>query len=418
MIPGIISVFRRILANLAFTKIVNPQTPSTSDRFASSLSLANGSVLIGNSGADISFTNAGVAYVYQKVLNEWALTQTINNPVPEFRSNFGSTVCSSPGYACIVSNLNYNLYQQTNMCLNVYSKSETAWTLQASITHPEFGQDIGNGFKAGFYNEYGPFITDDHLATIGVGLDGVKVYVYKRTGSTWSLQTALMGPFAIGERLNYKSVAIDSDNMAVSFLIDSRVYNPETFNYEGGEIYYGVHVFTLSADTWSYTQTIVSPHPYYQDGQSTVAVAIKGEYMAVGWPYSQDTTNIDHTGSVSIYRISMNGEWELHTSLVNPHHYQWSWYGEALSFSGNRLLVGAYGDDVIAEYKGTVYLYELNNSAWLFKRTIASPNTAGSEGFGYRLTLDGNDALIYEYYDYTIPGTWQANAYVFDLSNA
>ena len=81
-------------------------------------------------------------------------------------------------------------------------------------------------------------------------------------------------------------------------------------------------------------------------------------------------------------------------------------FGQALSASGNLLLVGA-------PLEGAVYAYEKNSSGtWAHQQRIAS----GSDGFGEAIYLNGNQAIIAESGGQESPG--RAYVYVRDATGS
>ena len=92
-------------------------------------------------------------------------------------------------------------------------------------------------------------------------------------------------------------------------------------------------------------------------------------------------------------------------------------FGNAVSISGNRALVGASRDNLNGNTAGSAYLFEYIDGQWIQTQKIVGDDTVAGDGFGYAVSL-GQDRLLVGAYSKVIDGVAQAGAvYVFDYSN-
>jgi outer membrane protein assembly factor BamB len=88
-------------------------------------------------------------------------------------------------------------------------------------------------------------------------------------------------------------------------------------------------------------------------------------------------------------------------------------FGESVAASGNRILIGANGDDDRGFNSGSAYLFDAVTGTQIRKLT-ASDGTA-QERFGSSVALNSNYALVGSIYDDDM-GTQSGSAYVFDAT--
>ncbi|MEM6327524.1 MAG: T9SS type A sorting domain-containing protein [Bacteroidota bacterium] len=83
-------------------------------------------------------------------------------------------------------------------------------------------------------------------------------------------------------------------------------------------------------------------------------------------------------------------------------------FGNAVSISGNRLLIGAWEESL---GRGAVYVFERNGGVWAETAKLTGSLPAPGDEFGSSVSLDGNRALIAAESD----GNTFGSVYVFDL---
>src|SRR3989344_89745 len=117
------------------------------------------------------------------------------------------------------------------------------------------------------------------------------------------------------------------------------------------------------------------------------SVAIDGEKFIVGAFYD-DTVAVD-AGSAYLYDATTGA---LLQNFNNPTPEYGDLFGNSVSISGDKVLIGAYGDDTGAINAGSAYLYNASTGALL--RTFNNPTPAASDLFGYSVSISGDKVLI------------------------
>ena len=168
-----------------------------------------------------------------------------------------------------------------------------------------------------------------------------------------------------------------------------------------------VFVFDLASATPTVpVATFDNPAPQAGDEFGN-QVSISGDRVLVGTP--RDDADASETGIAYLYNLAVP---DPPVVLHNPTPAAGDGFGGAVSISGNLFLIGASSDDTGAANAGSAYLYRIdNNNATQLVLTLANPASAVRSGFGAALSLSGSRALVAAPFS----GTGAARAYVFDL---
>jgi len=126
----------------------------------------------------------------------------------------------------------------------------------------------------------------------------------------------------------------------------------------------------------------------------TSSIAIDGDYLVYGegdfWA-GEDANGLE--GKVYIYKIDVNGLYQLHQEVVASGLSTSAHFGASVDISDDLLIVGAYNDD---DHKGAAYLYQLNTTSGDFEQKERIVRADGKEvdWFGYDVAIDGDYFVI------------------------
>jgi FG-GAP repeat len=123
------------------------------------------------------------------------------------------------------------------------------------------------------------------------------------------------------------------------------------------------------------------------------SVSLFGEYAAVGIG-GDDPQQINNAGSVNMYKHN-GSSWTFTQKIIDNNPVSGGNFGQSISMDGIFIAIGAYGDNVGANAdQGTVSVYKLIGSAWVFQQKITDPSGAADDNFGYSVSLNGNYLII------------------------
>jgi hypothetical protein len=162
--------------------------------------------------------------------------------------------------------------------------------------------------------------------------------------------------------------------------------------------------YLYDAASGSLLHTLNNPAPAATDlfGWS---VSMSANQMLAAAPL--DDSGAADTGSVYLFDAATANL--LHT-LNNPTPAVNDGFGNAVSLSGNRVLVGALNDDTGATDAGSAYLFDTTGN---LLRTFNNPTPAPVDLFGYAVSLSGDRVLVGTPFDST-GGTYAGSAYLYD----
>ena len=108
-------------------------------------------------------------------------------------------------------------------------------------------------------------------------------------------------------------------------------------------------------------------------------------------------------------------------TLNNPNAYSTAatdYFGQSVEISGNRVVVGAYGeDDAGGLTSGKVYIFDATTGSLL--HTLHNPNAYGTSAndiFGTSVAISGNRVVVGAVYEDDASGTVSGKVYLYNLN--
>ena len=150
--------------------------------------------------------------------------------------------------------------------------------------------------------------------------------------------------------------------------------------------------------------------------QNGFSVSISGTKAIVGAPYRILSSN--STGAA--YILSFDGTtWTQGPSpliLSASDGQADDSFGFSVGISGDRAIVGAYGEDAGGSAAGAAYVYSLQSGTWQQDAKLVADNAGSSDNFGYSVAISGDTAVIGAFQEDTKASNAGA-AYVFTYSD-
>ena len=308
---------------------LTPFDGRSSDGFGTSVSLSGDTLVIGSPRDDDGGSNSGSAYVYVRDNGIWSLQQKL---------------------------------------VALDDRRADEYGLSVSID----GDTIAIGAKMEDTNA-------DGVNTTNQGA----VYVYTRSGTTWSEQAKLLASDrSSGDRLGH-SVSLSGDTI-VAGAPEERLPNASgsLINDVGA-----AYVFVRAGTVWT-EQAKLSADDYGASDEFGSAVAIDGERIVVGVPLRDDLGN--RSGAVYVYERNA-GVWSQIKKLMASDGAADQWFGYSVSISGSRIGVGAH----LAETSGlndtgALYAYEVLADGGFNELKFVASDAASTDKLGWSLAVDAN----------------------------
>lgn len=317
--------------------------------------------------------------------------------------------------------------------VDVYFRSGTNWNLQAKIISPDGGANDFFGDAVSQDSDRLVVGAPDRLGASGAA------YVFLRTGSSWALEATLRANDPAGNARFGDTVAIDGDTLAVGAI---------GFNQSRGAVYVFVRsggswsqqqrlslpggvandrlglsvalsgevliagapgrdgvavdqgaafIWRRSGSNWTLEASLQRARPAQGDRLGW-SVDIEGDVAVAGAPDAE--ANGPTNSGLVLSWLRTADAWQGLSELASPEVSSGAQFGTEVRLSGPRLLVGAPYDTIAGDsLRGSAELFLLDGGQWLRRQRVLAEGGAREDQFGSALALGGNVAGV------TAPGT-------------
>ena len=347
--------------------------------------------------------NAGAAYIYKRDNTGWVFQQKVVASDGAEEDNFGYSVGVSDKYIIIGSPWDDDAGEKSGSAY-IFKRDGDTWVETAKLTADDAGEDNRFGITVAIRDNgntavVGAFFDDDFGTRTG------SAYVYERMDDeSWTQVTKLLPDDAAEGDWFGVSIDIDSYTIAIGSRFDDN---------ENGVDAGAVYLFQEVDLEWVQQKKIIANDG--TAGDRFHQVALHGDRLAIGASYDDDKGT--SSGSVYIYKWQEN-DWIEEQKIISPEpdDVPSDYFGASLDIVGNRLIIGAYGNDEWGENAGKAYLYRHNGTQWDLERVIVPVDIDDGDWFGLPVTMNrgtimissrqdddngNNSGSVYSYYFYT-----------------
>ncbi|WP_246834197.1 FG-GAP repeat protein [Leptospira bourretii] len=448
----------------AYLKASNAEA---NDGFGYSVAISGDTIVVGAPGessnqttitngptasSDNSLGSAGAAYVYQRSGSSWSQEAYLKPSNLGGTDQFGVSVAIDRD--TIVVGANQEDSNQTTItnapnaiapnegatdsgAAYVFQKSGTTWSEQAYLkpsntgANDQFGISLaisGDTIAVGAYFEDSnqTSITNGSPAPANEGATNAgAVYVFQRSGTTWSEQAYLKpSNMGAGDRFG-TTVDIANDTIVVGANLEASnqitITNGSGASANNSAANAGAaYVFRRTGTTWVEEAYLKAPNAEADD-QFGNSVAIDGDTIVVGAfsEASNQTTITNGTAASSDNSATLAGAayvfqrtgstWSHQAYLKPPNLGADDRFGITVAIEGNTILVGSIfednnqttvtngtmpNDDNSLSNSGAVYLFQRSGSTWAFRAYIKAPNADVEDRFGNAIAFSGDTAVV------------------------
>lgn len=436
--------------SIAYLKASNAKKD---DQFGSTVALSGdgNTMAVGSTGEDSaskgingnqtdrSALNAGAVYVFVRSGSAWVQQAYIKASNAHKGYQFGSSLAlsndgntlavGSVGEASSATGIDGNQADASMPgagAVYVFARTGASWSQQAYVKASNTGE-LSDGDQFGYSvslsgdgNTLATGAISERSAATGINgnqadksADGAgAVYVYVRSGSTWS-QQAYVKPWNTTVRggLFGYSVGLsgNGDTMAVG-----------AYDEERGKG--AAYIFTRTAGKWAQQNRLMSSNAEAGDSLGcSIAISDDGNTMVAGafdedsllrgiqppTEGSNDATSDVSTGAAYVFvRTGTTWTQQAFIKATNTRlNDQFAW-ALSLSRDGNTLAVGAHledsgasglngnQEDATAEDSGSAYVYSRNGTTWTPASYVKASNPHASAEFGISLALNGDGKVL------------------------
>ena len=375
-----------------------------SDRFGRVVSISNdgNTAIIGAYAEDTGGADAGAAYIFTRSGSTWSQQSKIQASDKEAGDNFGTSVSiSSDGLTAIVGAYFEDTGANNRGSAYVFVRSGTTWTQQAKLapsvtqTNMRYGGSVGissdgNTVIVGAYGDKGGASTEWTGA----------VYIYVRSGTTWSQQARIIDNVAGGYFFG-SIVSISSDGLTVAVGVGQEP---------------ALYIFAKSGTTWSQQAKITDIVVGDLSTGSGVSVSSDGNTIIFG--ASREDTGATDAGAAYIFTRS-GTSWSEQAKIQASDKEANDYFGSSVSISSDGLtaIVGAGGEDTGGADAGAAYIFKRSGSTWSQQVKIQASDIAAEDNFSWSVSISGDGSTAIVGSEQPPYGTDPGSAYIFTLPN-
>jgi hypothetical protein len=368
------------------------------DRFGSSVGVDGPIAMIGSVAANFAGNDSGAAWAYYYDGSGWSKEALITPPDSWIGDLFGVSVAVS-GDTAIIGASGDDDKGSSSGSAYVYIRNLGVWTLQQKLT-------ASDGAASDYFGR--TVAIDGDVAVVGsnwdddLGDSSGSAYVFTRSGNTWTEEAKLLASDgAAGDYFGF-SVAVSGNTVVVG------ASRRDEVNTDAGAAY----VFTGSGGVWTQQAKLTASTPVASANFGDM-VAIDGDTALIGEPLGGASPR---TGAVYVFTRS-GGVWTQQVRLLASDAAQWDRFGAAMAINGDKLAIGAWGDDAPTTDMGSVYIFVYAQGAWGEEKKITASDYGNGDRFGQSVDISGNRLGVGAPFE-DENGTDVGAAYVYDLTFA
>jgi trimeric autotransporter adhesin len=331
---------------------------------------------IGGIQADDSMTNAGAVYVFTRTGATWrqqAYVKASNTGLSDFfgwsvaLSGDGSTLAvGAYGEASATTGIDGNQLDNSTPAAGavyVFTRSGTTWRQQAYVKASNtaysdvFGYSValsadGSTLAVGAHGEDSTALGIGGNQSDNLGPEAGAVYVFARSGATWSQQAYV-----------------------------------KASNTGAGDIF-----------GWSVALS--------NDGSTLVVGAPQEDSAALGIDGDQADNTAVNAGATYVFTRSGTWSQQAYVKASNTGTMDLFGYSVAVSGDGSTLVVGAYGEDSVAlgtggdqadntaSDAGAAYVFGRSGATWTQQTYVKASNTDASDHLGVEVAVSGDGSTL------------------------
>jgi len=361
---------------------------AVSDEFGFSVAIDGDTAIV---GASRNANYKGAAYIFVRNGQSWVQQQKLTGLDSVADDNFGWSVAISGETAAVGS---YDINGNDLGAVYVFTRSGLTWSQQQKLSpsdplvNDQFGSSVA--------------ISAETIVAGASGNAGYKgaAYVFTRSGSSWTQQQKLTAGDGAADDEFGGAVALNGDTAVIGAYRDDSAKG-------------SAYVFLRNGTTWTQQARLTAADGSALD-EFGFSVAVDGNSAIIGAVSDSDAGSL--SGSAYVFTRS-GSAWNQQQKLTAADAAAGDKFGQSVSINGDVAGVGANGADVSAKPdQGAAYLFTRTGSQWTqSEKMIASDGLAG-DNFGVGLDVNSGNVIIGSYLSDVSAGDNKGSAYLFSVA--
>ncbi|MEP7340229.1 MAG: putative Ig domain-containing protein, partial [Acidobacteriota bacterium] len=372
---------------------------AANDHFGDSVAISGDTVAIAAPDDDVSFADQGSVYVFVRNGSAWTQHAKLTANDGALNDHFGNDVAID-GNTVIVGAEEATVGGGDKVgAAYVFVRSGATWTQQAKISP---------GFLVNSFTRFGSAVAiSSNTAVIGAKSEDANfdqdrgaVYVYTRSGTTWTQQAKLMAN---------DGVQFDQLGNAVAISGETLLAGAFTSGNKGA-----AYVFTRIGTTWTQQAKLLASDGSPLDFFGT-DVALSGDTAVIG-ANGAAVNGKDNQGAAYVFKRT-GTSWAQQIKLTANDGLEDQVFGVSVAISGDNIAVGApLVDFSVSSDQGAVYVFTLTGTTWTQQQKFTTNNHSLSANLGASLAISGDTLIAGGNYETINGNAGQGAGYIFQLS--
>lgn len=274
-----------------------------------------------------------------------------------------------------------------SVAVSRWDTCNNAWTLEQTITQPNPGPTGGDEDVFGSTVS----VNGDTLAVganykdLGGGARG-QVYVFGRSGTTWTSAQTITGNGALGGRFGW-AIVQDGTTMVVSGPQGKDPTLAVTFTGTAS-------IYTKGMNGQYAYRTFVIGTGLTQFDTFGYSLSLSGDTLVAGAPGARVFPNTTgRPGKAFVFTGSV-AAWTQTGALTASDGANNDWFGKSGGRSGNVVIVGAPLHDSAGADAGAAYVFTYANGAWTQTAKLVASDAAAGAWFGFTVAALSETRLL------------------------
>lgn len=312
------------------------------DQFGTSIAIDGDTIVIGSLLDDDQGDDSGSAYVYRLVDNVWSLEEKLTATDGREGDQFGISVSIED--STIVVGARYHNYfisafDDHTGAAYVFDRSGTDWTQTQKLTASNHSDQDAFGHDVLIKND-AIYITGLRAAVDDSPSGTGAIYIFHNQDGAWTEQQIIGPPDGEYDDWFGYDIHVDGNFLGAVSAADDE--------FKGS-----VYLFKNNAGTWEFQQKLTPPVGNQLD-RSAFSIRISGTTIAIGSLLSDGQTT--DSGAVFLYQL-ISGDWVESQTISALDGAEQDYFGHAVAFSGDQIIVGAPQNDEAGNNVGKVYVF-------------------------------------------------------------
>ncbi len=355
-----------------------PASVNAVDKIGERVAISGDTVMLGAPLDDDTATDSGAAYIYTRSGSSWALEQKLKASDAQAGDGDNTTAFAISGDTAVIGLQDEDTTALTAGSIYVFTRSGTTWTQQQKIQSSDAAENDRFGKSVSIDGDtivVGAHYEDDTAANAG------SIYVFTRSGTTWTQQQKIQASDVAANDEFGTAVAISGDTIIAGSVWDDDVYAGSGSAY----------IFTRSGTTWTQQQKLTSSVPELVARFGT-AVTIDGDTAAVGVPW-ENVSSVADSGAVYIFTRS-GTTWTEQQRIPHPSPGASDNFGKSVDVDVNNVIIGAENIDSPSSNSGKAYIYKRTGGTWNQYAILQASDIDENDNFGSGVGIEGDSAVI------------------------